>query len=143
MERRQAGINHALDIPTKDLSILVDEAEKSLAGKRHSPRSYVVTLSQLSLTFLLLLLAKAKHGPAMLESLAETVAHDWEDLGSIWELGENVHASYHREMEKTWGPDHMGTLPEDYAQHVILGVAFNFLFLQTHSVSSPYWSGNL
>ena len=59
----------------------------------------------------------------MLESLAETVAHDWEDLGSVRELGENVHASFHCEMEKTWGPDHMGTLPEDYAQHVILGVS--------------------
>ena len=60
----------------------------------------------------------------MLESLAKTVVHDWEDLGSVRELGENVHASFRREMEKTWGPDHMGTLPEDYAQHVILGVSF-------------------
>ena len=74
---------------------------------------------------MLFLAAKTKHGPAMLESLAETVAHDWEDLGSVRELGENVHASFRREMEKTWGPDHMGTLPEDYAQHVILGVSFD------------------
>ena len=25
-------------------------------------------------------------------------------------------------MEATWGPDHITTIPEDYAQHVILGV---------------------
>ena len=28
------------------------------------------------------------------------------------------------EMEATWGPDHITTIPEDYAQHVILGVSF-------------------
>ena len=71
----------------------------------------------------------------MLESLAEMVTHDWEDLGSIRELGENVHASYRREMEKTWGPDHLGTLPEDYAQHVILGVSFNPLFFYRPTLS--------
>ena len=27
-------------------------------------------------------------------------------------------------METTWGPDHITTVPEDYAQHVILGVRF-------------------
>ena len=112
----------------KDLSILVNEAEKSLAGECRSPRSSIITLPWLSFTLLLLpFLAKAKRGPAMLESLAKTVTHDWEDLGSVQELGENVHASYHREMEKTWGPEHMGTLPEDYAQHVILGVGVSFL----------------
>ena len=49
-------------------------------------------------------------------------AHDWADLGNAREMGEKIHATYCREMEATWGPDHITTIPEDYAQHVILGV---------------------
>ena len=46
-------------------------------------------------------------------------------------LGENIHASYRREMEKTWGPDHMGTLPEDYAdkRHNRQKISTAFVFL--------------
>ena len=53
----------------------------------------------------------------------ETVAHDWADLGNALEMGKKIHATYHREMEATWGPDYITTIPEDYAQHVILGVS--------------------
>ena len=56
------------------------------------------------------------------ESLVETAAHDWADLGNAREMGEEIHATYHHEMEATWGPDHITTVPEDYAQHIILGV---------------------
>ena len=56
------------------------------------------------------------------KSLVETAAHDWADLGNAREMGEEIHATYHQEIEATWGPDHITTVPEDYAQHVILGV---------------------
>ena len=56
------------------------------------------------------------------KSLVETAAHDWADLGNAREMGEGIHATYRREMETTWGLDHITTVPEDYAQHVILGV---------------------
>ena len=52
----------------------------------------------------------------------ETAAHDWADLGNACEMGEEIHATYWREMEATWGPDHVTTIPEDYAKHIILGV---------------------
>ena len=52
----------------------------------------------------------------------ETAAHNWEDLGNACEMGEEILATHRREMEATWGPDHITTVPEDYAQHVILGV---------------------
>ena len=56
------------------------------------------------------------------ESLVETVAHDWADLGNAREMGEEIHTTYRQEMEPTWGPDHITTVPEDYTQHIILGV---------------------
>ena len=49
-------------------------------------------------------------------------AHNWADLRNAHEMGEEIYATYRREMENTWGPDHISTVPEDYAQHVILGV---------------------
>ena len=52
----------------------------------------------------------------------ETAAHDWANLGNAREMGEEIHATYRREMEATWGPNHITTVPEDYAQHIILGV---------------------
>ena len=71
---------------------------------------------------LLLFLEKQQHGKVLSESLVETAAHDWADLGNAREMGKEIHATYRREMEATWGPDHITTVPEDYAQHVILGV---------------------
>ena len=80
-------------------------------------------------------LEKQQHGQVLGELLVETAAHDWADLGNARTMGEEIHATYHREMESTWGPDHITTVPEDYAQHVILGVClvnlaeFQCLFL--------------
>ena len=54
----------------------------------------------------------------------ETAVHDSADLRNAHEMGEEIHATYHREMEATWGPDHITTIPEDYAQHIIHGVRF-------------------
>ena len=65
---------------------------------------------------------KQQHSKVLSESLVETVAHDWADLENAREMGEEIHATYHQEMEATWGPNHITTIPEDYAQHVILGV---------------------
>ena len=74
---------------------------------------------------------KQQNGKVLSESLVETAAHDWADLGNACEMREEIHATYHREMETTWEPDHITTVPEDYTQHVILGV--RFVMLGTHS----------
>ena len=65
---------------------------------------------------------KQQNGKVLSKSLVETAANDWADLGNAHEMGEEIYATYHREMEATWGPDHITTVPEDYAQHIILGV---------------------
>ena len=57
------------------------------------------------------------------KSLIETVVYDWVDLGTAREMGEEIHVTYCRKMEANWGPEHTTTVPEDYAQHVILGVS--------------------
>ena len=65
---------------------------------------------------------KQQNGKVLSESLVETAAHDWADLRNTREMGKEVHATCRREMEATWGLDHITTIPEDYAQHIILGV---------------------
>ena len=75
---------------------------------------------------------KQQNGKVLSKSLVETAAHDWVDLGNACEMGEEIHATYCREMEATWGPDHITTIPEDYAQHVILGV--RLIMLSTKSL---------
>ena len=65
---------------------------------------------------------KQQNGKVLSKSLVETAAHDWADLRNALEMGKEIHATYSQEMEATWGPDHITTIPEDYAQHVILGV---------------------
>ena len=84
--------------------------------------SYCHSHASPSFVLFFLFLEKQQHGQVLSESLVETVAHDWADLRNARTLGEEIHATYHREMESTWGPDHITTVPEDYAQHVILGV---------------------
>ena len=56
---------------------------------------------------------KQQHGKVLTESLAETAAHNWADLKNALEMGEEIHATYRREMEATWGPDHITTVLED------------------------------
>ena len=79
---------------------------------------------------------KQQNGKVLSESLVETVVHDWADLGNAREMGEEIHATYRREMEATYGPDHITTIPEDYAQHVILGVHLVMLSTQPPSFSA-------
>ena len=74
------------------------------------------------------------------KSLVETANHDWADLGNACEMGEEVHATYRREMEATWGPNHITTIPEDYAQHIILGVCF--VKSSTEFLPIPHLSSN-
>ena len=57
------------------------------------------------------------------KSLIETAVYDWADLRTASEMGEEIHVTYCRKMEANWGPEHTTTVPEDYAQHVILGVS--------------------
>ena len=74
---------------------------------------------------------KQQNGKVLSKSLVETVADDWADLGNACEMGEEIHATYCHEMEATWGLDHITTVPEDYAQHVILGVHLVILGTQS------------
>ena len=85
--------------------------------------------------------------PMLSKSLVETAAQDWVDLGNAREMGEEIHATYRHEMEATWGLDHITTVPEDYAQHVILGVHFVMLgtqspFIQCLSSDDPSFTSD-
>ena len=71
-------------------------------------------------------LEKRQHGKVLSELLVEMATHDWADLGNAREMDEEIHATYCREMENTWGPDHITAVPEDYAQHVILGIHMSY-----------------
>ena len=91
---------------------------------------------------LLLFLEKQQHGKVLSESLVETAANDWADLGNACEMGEEIHTTCHREMEATWGPDHITVVPEDYAQHIILGVCSSAFWLTTDlAVFIPFSMG--
>ena len=38
---------------------------------------------------------KQQNGKVLSESLVETAAHDWADLGNAREMGEEIHTTYH------------------------------------------------
>ena len=93
------------------------------------------------------ILEKQQNGKVLSESLVETAAHDWVDLRNACEMGKEIHATYRREMEATWGPDHITTIPEDYTQHIILGVRLvilstKFLLIQCLSSDDPSFTSD-
>ena len=75
----------------------MEEAEASLTGLcLVHPSLSLVLLSSTpdvdSTLILLLFLEKQQHGKVLSESLVETAAHDWADLGNACEMGKEIHA---------------------------------------------------
>ena len=68
----------------------------------------------------------ARPGDPSVENLTETLAHDFEELGTCFELGESVAADYRLEQEATWGPKHTAVLTEEETQYLLLGVSCLF-----------------
>ena len=62
---------------------------------------------------------------------------DYKNFPKVPELGEETARYIRQEMEDTWGSEHLSVLPEDEAQHWILGVSILFFFLRT-SITSPF-----
>ena len=57
----------------------------------------ILTCLILAINLILILLSiseKQQHGKVLSESLVETAAHDWADLGNAREMGEEIHATY-------------------------------------------------
>ena len=74
----------------------------------------ILTCLILAINLILILLSiseKQQYGKVLSKSLVETAAHNWADLGNALKMGEEIHATYHREMEATWGPNHITTIP--------------------------------
>ena len=79
------------------------------------PNSYASGPNRSTFIFTLLLISeKQQNGKVLSESLVETAAHDWADLGNAREIGaRRSMPPYHWEMEANWGPDHITTVPEE------------------------------
>ena len=54
---------------------------------------------------------------------------DYKNFPKVPEFGEETARYIRKEMEDTWGSDHLSVLPEDEAQHWILGVGTLFSLL--------------
>ena len=65
---------------------------------------------------------------------------NWKNFPEARQLGEDSARFIRREMESTWGQEHLAVLSEDEAQRWILGVSFLllFFFLGTKGSFSPY-----
>ena len=61
--------------------------------------------------------------------LTDFMLEDYKNFPKVPELGEETARYIRQEMEDTWGSDHLSVLPEDKAQHWILGVGTLFSLL--------------
>ena len=53
---------------------------------------------------------------------------DYKNFPKVPEFGEETACFIRQEMEDTWGSEHLSVLPEDEAQHWILGVRTLYCF---------------
>lgn len=60
--------------------------------------------------------------PGDIEALTDFMLEDYKNFPKVPELGEETARFIRQEMEDTWGSQHLSVLPEDEAQHWILGV---------------------
>ena len=63
---------------------------------------------------------------------------DYKNFPKVPEFGEETARFIRKEMEDTWGSEHLSVLPEAEAQHWILGVGFftHFHFVSPLDISS-------
>ena len=74
--------------------------------------------------------------PGDIEALTDFMLEDYKNFPKVPEFGEETARFIRQEMEDTWGSEHLSVLPEDEAQHWILGVR-TLYFLRT-SIASPF-----
>ena len=60
--------------------------------------------------------------PGDIQALTDFMLEDYKNFPKVPELGEETARYIRQEMEDTWGSEHLCVLPEDEAQHWILGV---------------------
>ena len=60
--------------------------------------------------------------PGDIQALTDFMLEDYKNFLKVPELGEETARFIRQEMEDTWGSEHLGVLPEEEAQHWILGV---------------------
>ena len=53
---------------------------------------------------------------------------DYKNFPKVPEFGEETARYIRQEMEDTWGSEHLSVLPEEEAQHWILGVSLSIFF---------------
>ena len=78
----------------------------------------------------------ADRKPGDIEALTDFMLEDYKNFPKVPEFGEETASFIRQEMEDTWGSEHISVLPEDKAQHWILGVGT--LYLLRTSVASPF-----
>ena len=67
--------------------------------------------------------------PGDIQALTDFMLEDYKNFPKVPEFGEETARYIRKEMEDTWGSDHLSVLPEDKAQHWILGVGTLFSLL--------------
>ena len=67
--------------------------------------------------------------PGDIQALTDFLLEDYKNFPKVPELGEETARFIRQEMEDTWGEEHLRVLPEDEAQHWILGVCLFISFL--------------
>ena len=67
--------------------------------------------------------------PGDIQVLTDFMLEDYKNFPKVPEFGEETARYIRKEMEDTWGSDHLSVLPEDEAQHWILGVGPLFSLL--------------
>ena len=67
--------------------------------------------------------------PGDIQALTDFMLEDYKNFPKVPEFGEETARYIRKEMEDTWGSDHLSVLPEDEAQHWILGVGTLFSLL--------------
>ena len=60
--------------------------------------------------------------PGDIQALTNFMLEDYKNFPKVPELGKETARYIRQEMEDTWGSEHLCVLPEDEAQHWILGV---------------------
>ena len=74
--------------------------------------------------------------PGDIHVLTDYLLEDYKNFPKVPEFWEETACFIRKEMEDTWGSEHLSVLPEAEAQHWILGVGFFTHFISPLGVSS-------
>ena len=74
--------------------------------------------------------------PGDIEALTDYLLEDYKIFHKVPKFGEETARFIRKEMEDTWGSEHLSVLPEAEAQHWILGVGFLIHCISPLDISS-------